>query len=231
MKTCFQGIKAHIIQINFAPEHVFVTNKWSSLKEDIGQLQHRGFGQNAKAMTCVPHWHQTGLSALSTSSRFPSHSWDPTGLSCSQYQSSQSFRTETIPQNLPDWPASHRNANENHLFLCQSKYRFHTHPLPFLLGTRAIRAYGQSRNWTWSHKELREQGLVPHSSVPEMAVDTWSSRGDNELLGKRESKQEENCRKWDSDSCCLLCSLRCYCQLPGMLSSLREDAEVTRNYL
>lgn len=52
--------------------------------------------------------------------------------------------------------------------------QYHTHPIPFLLGTEAVRAYGQSRNWTWSHKELREQGLVLHSSV------SWDASGHRE---------------------------------------------------
>lgn len=85
---------------------------------------------------------------------------------------------------------------------------------------RAGVGHGATRSW-------ESRGSIALS--PEMAVDTGSSRGDNKLLGKGESKLEENCRKGGSGSSCLLCSLRCYWQLPGMLSSLtRDNAEVTR---
>lgn len=125
-----------------------MTNKWSFpvSKKMLASCHGMGLVRMQKQWLVVHNCTRLGYHF--SSSHFSSHSWDLTGLSCSQYQSSHSFKTEAFPLNLPDQPASHRNANENHLFLWQSKYRFQTHPFHFLLGTQAIRAYGQSRNWT-----------------------------------------------------------------------------------
>ena len=78
------------------------------------------------------------------------------------------------------------------IVFCQSKYNFRTHPIPLLLGTEASRGYGQSRMLDTELQGAESRGWCYIALSPEMAPDMWSSRGDYELLGKRESKQGEN---------------------------------------